>query len=202
MSLNISVLKDYIRMNKQEEILQDIRERLSDFRYEHSVNVAESAEKLAEKYGCDTEKAYLAGIAHDVLKEMKKDEFLSFFEKEEITLSDVEKNAPKLWHAMAGAVYLRNKYGFHEDIISAVRYHTTGKERMNTLEKILFVADFISADRSYPGVEDMRRRAEISLEYAMEEGLRFTIEELASKCLPIHPDTVACYNEILTEKNR
>lgn len=202
MLFNISVLKDYIRMNKQEEILKDIRERLSDFRYEHSLAVAESAKKLAEKYGCDEEKAYLAGISHDVLKEMKRGEFLSFFEKEEITLSEVEKNAPKLWHAIAGAGYLKKNYGLSEDIISAVRYHTTGKEGMSTLEKILFVADFISADRSYPGVEDMRKRAEISLEYAMEEGLRFTIEDLARDCFPIHPDTVACYNEILTEKNR
>ena len=188
-------------MIKQEEILRDIRERLSDFRYEHSLSVAESAKKLAEKYGCDTDKAYLAGISHDVLKEMKKDEFLSFFEREEIILSEVEKNAPKLWHAMAGARYLSNKYGFSEDVISAVRYHTTGKENMSILEKILFVADFISADRSYPGADDMRRRAEISLEYAMEEGLRFTIEDLAKECKPIHPDTVACYNGILCENN-
>lgn len=187
-------------MNKQDLILKDIRERLSDFRYTHSLEVARSAERLAEKYGCDKEKAYLAGLSHDVLKEMKKEEFLAFFEENNIKLSDVERNAPKLWHAMAGAEYLRHKYGFSEDIISAVRYHTTGKEDMNTLEKILFVADFISLDRNYPGVDDMRRRAEISLEYTMEEGLRFTIEDLAKECKPIHPDTVACYNRIVTEK--
>ena len=68
---------------------------------------------------------------------------------------------------------------------------------MSLLEKIIFVADFISADRSYNGVEDMRLRAKISLEKAMEEGLRFTIEELARENRLIHPDTVACYNEIL-----
>ena len=109
----------------------------------------------------------------------------------------MEKSAPKLWHSIAGARYLKNVYGLEDEIISAVRYHTTGRENMTLGEKILFVADFISLDRSYNGVEDMRKRAEISLESAMEEGLRFTIEELAAKCLPIHPDTVACYNEIL-----
>ena len=111
--------------------------------------------------------------------------------------SDVEKSAPKLWHAMAGARYLEKEYSFSEEIITAVRYHTTGRENMGLLEKILFIADFISADRNYNGVEDMRKRAEISLEYAMEEGLRFTIEDLARECRPIHPDTVACYNEII-----
>ena len=187
-------------MNKNETLLKDIRERLSDFRYTHSLEVAESARYLAEKYGYDKEIAYTAGLAHDVLKELSRDEFLAFFEKEEILLSDVEKNAMKLWHAMAGAQYLKKAYGFSEDIITAVRYHTTGRAGMSLLEKILFIADFISLDRNYNGVEDMRKRAEISLEYAMEEGLRFTIEDLARECRPIHPDTIACYNEIVCQK--
>lgn len=190
-------------MNKEQAMLKDIRERLSDFRYIHSLEVAKSAKALAEKYGYDTEKAYLAGLSHDVLKELTEQEFAEFFERENIILSDVEKNAPKLWHSIAGAEYLRKTYGFDDEIISAVRYHTTGKKNMTTGEKILFVADFISLDRNYNGVEDMRERALVSLEKAMEEGLRFTIEELASKNRPIHPDTVACYNEILLEgKNR
>lgn len=188
-------------MNKEQAVLNDIRERLSDFRYFHSLEVAKSARYLAEKYGYDPETAYLAGLSHDVLKELSAEEFFDFFKKENIILTDVEKNAPKLWHSIAGARYLRNVYGFNEEIISAVRYHTTGKENMTTGEKILFVADFISLDRNYNGVEDMRDRAEISLEKAMEEGLRFTIEELAAKCRPIHPDTVACYNEILTHNS-
>ena len=184
-------------MNKNDALLKDIRERLSDFRYIHSLGVAESAVYLAEKYGYDKEEAYTAGLAHDVLKELSKEEFLAFFEKEEIALSDVEKSAKKLWHAMAGARYIEKNYGFSDEIITAVRYHTTGRAGMGLLEKILFIADFISSDRNYNGVEDMRERAEISLEYAMEEGLRFTIEDLARECRPIHPDTIACYNEIL-----
>lgn len=189
-------------MNKEEAVLKDIRERLSDFRYVHSLEVAKSAKELANKYGCDPEKAYIAGLSHDVLKELSKEEFKEFFENENISLTAVEKSAPKLWHAMAGAEYLKKVYDLGDDIISAVRYHTTGKENMNKLQKILFVADFISEDRSYNGVEDMRERAKISLECAMEEGLRFTIEELASNCRPIHPDTLSCYNEILLEKNK
>lgn len=187
-------------MNIEDLLMKDIRERLSDFRYIHSLEVAKSCHYLAEKYGFDKEKAYLAGLSHDVLKELGKNEMLKFFENENFILSDVEKNAPKLWHAIAGALYLRKKYFLSEDIISAVRYHTTGKEDMTLLEKILFTADFISADRDYPGVDDMRRRAEVSLEYAMEEGLRFTIEDLAKECRPIHPDTLSCYNEIILNR--
>ncbi len=188
-------------MYKNEKLIKDIRERLSDFRYTHSLGVAQSARELAEKYGCDPEKAYFTGLAHDVLKELSKQEYTAFFEKEGISLTAVEKSAPKLWHAIAGGAYLRSEYGCDEEIIDAVRYHTTGRENMSLLEKIIFVADFISQDRSYNGVEDMRQRAQLSLEKAMEEGLRFTIEELARDNRPIHPDTVACYNEILINLN-
>ncbi len=184
-------------MDKKEKLLEDIRQRLSDFRYEHSVEVAAAARALAVKYGYDPEKAYITGLAHDVLKELSAQEYIDFFAESGIILTRVERSAPKLWHAMAGARYLQDEYGFDSDICDAVRYHTTGREEMSLLEKIIFVADFISADRSYNGVEDMRKRAQLSLEKAMEEGLRFTIEELSRENRPIHPDTVACYNEIL-----
>lgn len=187
-------------MNIEELLMKDIRERLSDFRYTHSLEVARTSRYLAAKYGFDEEKAYIAGLSHDVLKELGRDEMLKLFDDEGIALSAVEMSAPKLWHAMAGAVYLRKKYSLGEDIISAVRYHTTGREDMTVGEKILFTADFISADRVYPGVDDMRRRVEISLEYAMEEGLRFTIEELSRECRPIHPDTLSCYNQIIINR--
>lgn len=187
-------------MYKEEILLKDIDERLSGFRYNHSLEVAKSAKALAEKYGYDPDKAYIAGLGHDVLKELSDEEYAGFFEKEGIILTETEKAAPKLWHAIAGARYLWKKYSYDEEIITAVRYHTTGRRNMSLGEKILFVADFISADRSYPGVEDMRLRAEISLEKAMEEGLRFTIYELSEKCRPIHPDTVDCYNEIILRK--
>lgn len=188
-------------MTDNVEILTaDIRSRLSDYRFIHSLNVADTAKSLAEKYGGDPGKAFLTGLMHDVLKEQDREEALRFFEAHGDVLTRLEKNAPKLWHAMSGAVYLKETYDFPDDMVSAVRYHTTGRENMTLLEKIIFIADFISADRDYPGVEDMRERAFVSLEYAMEEGLRFTINELSEKCAPIHPDTVACYNQILLDK--
>lgn len=179
------------------EMVADVRSRLSDYRFYHSMCVANSARELALQYGADQKKAYIAGILHDVCKELKRKESLSYFEENGVTLTPLEREVKKLHHAIAGAHYIREKYDLPEDIVSAVRYHTTGREDMTLLEKILFVADFISEDRDYPGVEDMRARAKISLEYAMEEGLRFTIQDLARENKPIHPDTVACYNQIL-----
>ena len=183
-----------------EKIDEDIKNRLSQHRYYHSVCVAKAAKHLAEKYGGDPVKAEIAGIGHDVFKELSREEMFSFLDTVSISLTEIEKSAPKLWHAIGGAEYLRRTYNLPDDIITAVRYHTTGRTGMSLLEKILYVADFISADRDYEGVENMRERAEISLESAMEEGLRFTVEELSVKCVPIHPDTFEAYNEITLEK--
>lgn len=176
---------------------EDVARRLSPFRLQHSFCVADCAKALSEAYGWDPEKAYVAGILHDVLKEQPEEEATAFFAARGIALTPVERAAPKLWHAMAGAQYIEETYGLPADIVTAVRYHTTGRAGMSLAEKILFTADFISADRDYPGVDDMRERAKQSLELAMEEGLRFTIYELSEQCRPIHPDTLAAYNEIL-----
>ncbi len=180
-----------------EAYLQDIEGRLSAFRLRHSLCVADCARALAARYGGDPDGAYAAGLLHDVLKEQPREEALAFFRARGVTLTPVELAAPKLWHAMAGALYIEETYALPAEIVGAVRWHTTGRTGMTLAERILFVADFISADRDYPGVEDMRRRAEASLESAMEEGLRFTIYELSEKGAAIHPDTVACYNEIV-----
>ncbi len=176
--------------------LADLRSRLDDYRFTHSVNVAQTCRELARRYGEDEEKAYYTGLLHDIFKNESKENTLAFFEENGIVLTVCEQKAPKLWHAMAGSTYLQKKYGFDEDFINAVRYHTTGRANMSLLEKILFCADFISAERDYPGVEDMRERVQISLEYCMEEGLRFTIDELVNALLPVHPDTIHAFNDI------
>lgn len=187
----------------EKRIIADIRSHLGDYRYVHSLNVAASAKTLAEKYGGNPDICYVAGLLHDVLKEQPRDEAEAFFKDNGVELSPVEANAQKLWHAMAGAVYIKKNYPeLPAEIADAVRYHTTGKANMTLTEKILFTADFISADRDYPGADDMRRRAEVSLECAMTEGLRFTVAELSEKCVPIHPDTVDAYNYILLNRNK
>ncbi len=174
-----------------------IRKKLGDARYEHSLCVAEAAAALARKYGADPQKAELAGTLHDIMKDTPGPEQLQLLERFGIILSNLEKSAPKLWHAMAGAAYLEKALGIEdEEVLNAVRYHTTGREKMSLLEKVLFIADFISADRTYDGVEEMREAASRSLEEAMLEGVRFTICELAEKGNPIHPDTLDLYNQL------
>lgn len=175
-----------------------IKSRMSDYRYTHSVNVSKEAVRLAKKYGADTEKASLAGILHDITKETPKEEQLQIMTDGGIILDNVQKNSSKLWHGISGSVYIRDVLNItDEDILNAVRYHTTGRAGMSLLEKIIFIADFTSAERDYNGVKTMRKKADKALENAMLYGLQFTLKDLSKRAMIIHPDALACYNEIV-----
>lgn len=183
--------------SKYQSYIDLIKSKLSPYRFNHSVEVAKSAVYLAEKYGGDSEKMYVAGLLHDVLKEADRDETFYYVDKYVIPLTVLEEVTPKLWHAIVGAEFIKNELGIDDDeIITAVRYHTTGRKNMTLGEKILFIADFISADRDYNGADEMRERAEKSLECAMDMGLSFTIADLVEQGRPVHPDTVDAYNDI------
>lgn len=181
---------------------KEIKSRLTDWRYRHSVNVAAEAVRLAKKYGADPERAELAGLLHDITKDMSKKEQLAFMEEHGVTLSVYEQHAPKLWHAVTGAVYVERvlRVG-DEDIWNAIRYHTTGRAGMSLLEKIVYVADCTSKERDYDGVERIRKAADVSLEAAMEEALAASLRDRLDDRTPMHPDTVAAYNELLLAKD-
>lgn len=172
-----------------------VRGRLSDKRFMHSMNVAKAAQELAVLNGVDPKKARLAGILHDIMKEAPPEEQLKIMGASGIMLTDVERCAPKLWHAMAGAAYLQCVLGIEDqEILDAVRYHTTGRANMSLLEKIVFVADFISDERDYEGVQELREAARHGLQEAVMAGLIFTIQDLSQNQKPIHPDSLAAYN--------
>lgn len=169
-----------------------IREKLDDYRYEHSLAVADEAARLAEKYGGDRERAYLAGLLHDITKNINQEEHLKIFVSFDIILSDLEKNAPKLWHAISGSAYVSKVLKIEDsEIISAIRYHTTGKADMSLVELILFIADFTSRDRNYPDVEVMRELADKSLYEAAVYALSYTVNDLNEQGSAVHPDTLA-----------
>jgi len=174
---------------------------LSERRREHSLNVAEEAVRYAKKYGSDVEKARIAGLLHDVTKETEGEIQLKFIEKGGIILTELERRSPKLWHAISGACYVRDVIGIDdEDIFNAIRYHTTARAGMSLLEKIVFLADFTSAERDYPDIDVIRRYAEQSIEDGMLYGIKFTLSRLAGRGDMISPDALAAYNEILLSK--
>jgi nicotinate-nucleotide adenylyltransferase len=115
-----------------------------------------------------------------------------------VELSEYELGVAKLYHSICGSAFVRNEFGINnQDIINAVRYHTTGRKNMSLLEKIIFIADFISEERDYNGVEIMREKAVKSLDEAIVEGLGFTIKDLIDQGRIIHPDTLDAYNDAM-----
>ncbi len=186
-------------LDKYKALLQ---KRLTPKRYHHSICVADEAKRLAEKYGADSEKAYIAGLLHDVTKNATEEEHLNIFDTFGIMLNSIEKTTEKLWHAMSGAAYV--KYVLHiedEEIYDAIRYHTTAKANMSLLSLILYLADFTSADRDYEDVDVMRTLVDKSLDEALIYALSYTIKEIVDKGGALHLDTINAYNETVLKGN-
>ncbi|MCI8553699.1 MAG: nicotinate (nicotinamide) nucleotide adenylyltransferase [Clostridiales bacterium] len=183
-------------MDRDQQFIEIIRGRLTDRRFHHSLAVAEQAEQLARLYGADPKKARTAGILHDILKDARPQEQLQILHDFGILLDDVERGAPKLWHARAGAAFLEHVLGVDDrELLDAVRYHTTARAGMTPLDRVLYLADFTSADRDYPDVDVLRALVLKDEEEAMLYALDFTIRELLDKRAAVHSDTVAAYNE-------
>lgn len=180
------------------EYKEVLKTRLNEKRYHHSLCVANEAARLATLYGGDKDKMYLAGLLHDITKNISDEEQLQLLKKFDIMLSCAEKASPQIWHAITGALLLEHEFGITDpDILSAVRYHTTGKEGMSKAEKIVYMADLTSADRNYSDVEDIRAAVNISLDEGIIRVLKFTIPNLISRGLVVHPDTLNAYNELV-----
>ena len=180
------------------QYIEIIRGRLTPARFAHSLAVAERAEELARRWGADPAKARTAGILHDIFKDAAPVAQLQIFRDFAILLDTVERQVPKLWHARAGAVFIERVLGVGDpDILAAVRYHTTGRAEMSRLETVLYLADFTSSDRDYPDVDVLRRLSDEDLDRAMAYALSYTIRDLVEKNRAVHPDTLACYNDVV-----
>lgn len=175
-----------------------IRAKLTPERFYHSCMVSQKAAELAGRWGADPCKAAEAGMVHDIMKDTPREGQLQTIGKYSIILDNVERTEPKLLHAICGAAVLRSEYGMtDEDMLAAVRYHTTARAGMSILEKVLYLADFISADRDYPGVPVLRVAVNRSLEDGMRTALDYSVRELLDKRAAIHPDTIAARNEMI-----
>lgn len=183
--------------DKYDEIL---KRRLSQYRYSHSVNVAKRARQLAEIFGENGDKAYLAGLLHDITKEEDYAVQEELIEKNIMPMTNLERANKSVYHQFSGAGYIKSVLGIEdEQIINAIRYHTTGHSDMTGLEMIVYLADLTSDERSYPDVDRMRELSEDSLLDAMQYALSFVISDLAKKRRPIYPDTVYCYNWVIEQ---
>lgn len=195
--------KKFCRLS-EEEIKSVLKERMNEHRYAHSLNVAERAVVLAEKNGADMEKAYFTGLIHDICKGISHEEQLAVIENEGIVLDEDTKKSPALWHSIAGAIYSEHELGVtDEDVLNAVRYHTSGRGNMSILEKVVYMADLTSAERNYPDAEYTRNLTDKNLDEGIAYGVRWIAADLERRGFPKGKDTEALLEEyknvIITE---
>ena len=178
-------------MIKYEELYKEVKNMLSEKRFKHSERVVKRAIEYAKIYNVDIETVKLVAIAHDITKELSDEENEKYISRYNIKLDDIEKINNNLLHAKIGACICKNKYGFTEDMVNSVKYHTTGRENMSILEKIIYLADATEEERKDSHFSNIVKE---NINMGMMEVSKNVINKLLNKNKIIHLDTIKCYN--------
>lgn len=178
---------------------EKLKEMLPERRLQHSFNVSKCAVKLSKIYNCDEEKAKIAGLVHDCAKYFTDDQIENCIKKFNIELDSLEENNIALSHSVIGSYVAKEVFNIDdEEIINAIKYHTTGRENMSILEKVIYMADLIEEGRNFPKVEELR---ELTYSGKLEEALLMsfnnTIKFVIDNNQLIHTRTVKARNYIM-----
>ncbi len=173
-----------------------LRKELDDARFEHTLGVRYTAAALAMCYGEDVERAQTAGLLHDCAKCIPNSKKISLCEENGIEITEAERKTPHLLHAKLGAYLARERYGVKDrEILSAIRFHTTGKPDMSPLEQIIFLADYIEPMRTKAkNLGRIRRLSFTDMDSACYLVLRDTLYYLRGNKADLDNHTVVAYN--------
>lgn len=188
--------KDVNKAWNVNKIIKDLEKTLKPSRLKHTIDVAKTAKEMAESFNINPNKAYLAGILHDCAKNMDDNQLFDICSKQNIPISEYEDNNRFLLHAKVGEYLAKTKYGISdEEILSAIRWHTTGKEDMTTLEKIVFSADYIEPNRyKQKNLAYLRSIANKDLDMLVYCILKDTVEYLSNNRDDIEENTLKAFN--------
>lgn len=177
-------------------IRKKLKKKLDPYRYEHTLSVSYTAMALAMRYGCDLEKAELAGLLHDCARQFDNQTiYEKCLEKGIPVTADEEKNKVLL-HAKYGSYMAEHKYQIADpEILSAIRYHTTGKPDMSLLEKIIYIADYIEPRRNKAdNLDTMRKLAFVNIDRALTEIMQGILVYLRETGSSIDTQTEAAFD--------
>jgi predicted HD superfamily hydrolase involved in NAD metabolism len=183
-----------------EEIKEIVKNTLSEKRYIHSCGVAKRAVELAKIYGEDEEKAKIIGIAHDIAKEIPQDEAINYAKENNIVFDEIEQKEPGLWHSKLGADIVVKKLGFTSDMAQAILYHTTGNINMNTMDKIIYIADKTEENRTKIDLAEALAITNSNLDEGVLYVAKNAINYSLKKDSLIHQDTVNLINMLVEAK--
>lgn len=181
---------------------------LSKKRYEHCLRVAQMAEELARKHNLNTQKAYIAGLLHDIAREKDEDELREIIEKNNIQLREDEQRCPGIWHAFAGGIVAKEEYGIMDDeILEAIQFHSMGDKNMGKIAEIVYIADIIEPERN--GLDDkkhnlqhIREMAQINIKKALFMGVSFRIQMSLQRNTIILSRGVDLWNKLVSNAEK
>lgn len=178
-----------------------LQENLKESRYNHTMGVVETAKALANINEVDIKKAEIAALAHDVAKNMTIDEMKKIIIDNNVELSYETLKTPELWHSIVAPIIGEKVFQIEDkDILNAMRWHTTGRENMTTLEKIIYMADMIEPKRNFHGVERLRKITFEELDKGFLMALNHTIMYLLDKGFCVDINTIKARNFIILNK--
>ena len=192
---------DYIRSNglydtaanwknlPMEELEPIVIRLLNPNRVRHVLGCRDTCVELARRWGADEIDAARAGILHDITKALDGPLQLTLCRAYGTILDDFSRKNPKTLHALTGSLVAERVFGENEAVVSAIRYHTTGRANMTLLEKIIYVADYVEPNRDFPGVEKLRKAAYENIDQALKLGLESTLALLKEQGREVSPES-------------
>lgn len=190
-------------MWSKEEIIDYLKDNLKESRYIHTMGVVQCAIKLAKLNNIDPKRAEIAALIHDAAKYMDIEKQKKIIKDYGYDIDEVMEESPQLLHGFTASILGKDMMGIEdEELLSSVRYHTTGKKIMTTLEKIIYIADYIEPNRNFPGVEDLRKITFDNLDEGVLQGLSNSIIYVVKNGNMIHPLSLEARNYLISQKNK
>lgn len=190
-----------MQCSEKKRIVEYIERNMTENRKIHTYAVAEEAKKLSQRYGEDMEKAEFAALFHDLFRGVPENELNGYVRQ--LGLGSAYLNNANLAHSKIAAFIMERDYHIEDrDIINAVSFHTTGRADMSRLEKIIYLADAIEPNRTYPGIEEIRELAYQNLDEACLVSIQHSIDYVNCRGLYLDHDTVMARDSLIDETGR
>ncbi|CCJ66224.1 MULTISPECIES: bis(5'-nucleosyl)-tetraphosphatase (symmetrical) YqeK [Leuconostoc] len=184
------------------QLEEKVKDRLSDYRFQHVRRVRDYAIQLAEANGVDPDQAEVAALVHDYAKERSDSDFIAVIKRKKMD-PDLMNWGNYIWHGVVGAEMIHDELGITDsDILTAVREHTTGAgATMSKLSQVIFMADYLEVGRDFDGVQVARDITKQSLEQGVKYQIVHTLARLVKKETPIYPKSLETYNYWVRKEN-
>ena len=190
----------------ESEIIKKLKEKQKERRFNHTLGVADEAERLAPKFGVDPKKARLAALLHDCAKNLDEksgEDFVALCEKYGVVPDIYAQKERALVHAFLGAAVAREDYGIEDkDILNSIYFHTTARADMSPLEKLIYIADMTEPGRTIPQAEEIRSLVEKDVDEALIYAIGCSIKHVIKKGTLVHPDSIHALNYLVEHRRK